>query len=181
MPSLQHPRVRRPLAAALLAALLAACGDTDAPTSPPLDDPLPGPVFTVATFGVTQIGNSVDQYFANAINDDALVAGGQRSNVVPGQFVPSGAFLWSNGATQLLPRASFSETSVARDVNGPGLVVGSAGSDAAAWEGGTITRLARVYPNGTGVGAFAASVNDAGQIVGMDRATGSPTVGVFWA
>jgi uncharacterized membrane protein len=181
MPSLQHPRVRRPLASALLATLIAACGDADAPTSPALDGPLPGPVFTVATFGVTQIGNSVDQYVANAINDDALVAGGARSNVVSGQFVPSSAFLWSNGAAQLLPRASFFETSVARDVNGPGLVVGSAGSDATAWEGGTITRLARVYPNGTGVGAFASSVNDAGQIVGMDRASGSPSVGVYWS
>ena len=110
MPSLQHARVRRPLAATLLAALIVACGDADAPTSPPLDEPAPGPVFTVATFGLTQIGDGVDQYFANAINDDALVAGGQRFNVAPGQFLPSAAFLWSYGATQTLPRASFFET-----------------------------------------------------------------------
>ncbi len=180
MTSLQHSRVR-PLAAALLAALSAACGETDAPTSPPLDEPHAVPAFTVATFGVTQIGTSQDQYFAYAINDDAQVAGGQRSVTSPGQFVPSGAFLWSNGATQVLPRASFSEPSQARDLNGPGLVVGSAGSDATAWEGGVLTRLARIYPNGTGVGAFATSVNDAGQIVGMDRSSGSPSVGVFWS
>jgi uncharacterized membrane protein len=155
---------------AVLGLTATGCSDSTSPSGGPKDAP-PAPELSVASFGVTAIESPSH---VSAVNDEGLIVGTSQTDQL--------GFVWVNGAAQWLSKQSGIATA-ARDVNSFGLVVGrfisTLGTDsAAAWLDGIMTLLPGFYEAGT---TIAMAVNDPGQILGTDVATGEPRVGLVWS
>lgn len=105
---------------------------------------------------------------------------GSGGEVVGRRFTdasPSGeAFHWTPASGLRVLDTPAGESSEATGVNDAGVVVGSAGAQAIAWNGGT----AAVLPNPDGISTFATDLNDRNAIVGVHFSGVGETTGILW-
>jgi probable HAF family extracellular repeat protein len=110
------------------------------------------------------------------------------------QFKPA---IWQDGEVQELPTSSGDAEGTAVGINDHGQVVGASGScaglgavtgfylqplHALLWETGTVTDLGNLGGTGQGMGNFAHSINNQGQVVGFSDLRGNANFHAFlWA